>query len=575
MHTTLRLSVGQASDKGRKESNQDFHGALSPKEPLASLKGIALAVADGISSSSVSGEASEAAVRSFLEDYYCTSEAWTVKTSVERVMGAVNSWLHAQTQRSPFRYERDHGYVCTFSAVVFKGTVAHVFNVGDSRVYRVAGASLEQLTHDHRITGASGENFLARALGAAAHLELDYRAVPLAPGSTFVLATDGLFEYVTAAQIAETIREHADDFDAAARKLVKAAYDHGSPDNITLQLARVDALPETEKSGVLQELSELPLPPLLEARQRFDGYTVIREVHASHRSHVYLATEDDSGERVILKTPAIDLRADSALLERFLLEEWIARRIQSPHVLAPRTPRKQNFVYLATEYIEGCSLSQWMLDHPKPSIEQVRTLVEQIARGLHAFHKLEMLHQDLRPENILIDHSGTVKIIDFGSVHVAGIAEGFASERSEIAGTLQYTAPEYFLGEPGSNRSDLFSLGVITYQILSGRLPYGAEVPRSRTRQAQARLRYESVLNEDREIPAFVDDALRKAVHPEPAKRYAELSEFVFDLRHPNRAFLSRTRPPLIERAPVTFWKGVSAVLALIILLLLRKLMLK
>jgi serine/threonine protein kinase len=229
-------------------------------------------------------------------------------------------------------------------------------------------------------------------------------------------------------------------------------------------------------------------------------------------------------------------------------------------------------VYLATEYVEGRTLHQWMLDNPRASIEQVRSIVEQIARGLRAFHKLEMIHQDLRPENLLIDDAGTVKIIDFGSVHVAGIAESVGRERGEVAGTVQYAAPEYFLGEPGSSRSDLFSLGVITYQMLSGRLPYGAEVPKCRTRRAQANLRYESVLSESREIPAFVDDTLRKAVHPDPAKRYAELSEFVYDLRHPSPAFLSRTRAPLLERAPVTFWKGVSAVLALIILFLLFKL---
>ena len=93
IHTPLRVSLGQCSEKGRKPVNQDFHGVLLPSEPLATLKGISLALADGISSSSLSGEASEAAVRSFLEDYDCTSEAWSVKTSVERVTSAVNSWL--------------------------------------------------------------------------------------------------------------------------------------------------------------------------------------------------------------------------------------------------------------------------------------------------------------------------------------------------------------------------------------------------------------------------------------------------------------------------------------------------
>lgn len=569
MRATLRWTLGQASDKGRKETNQDFHGAALPKEPLASLKGACVAIADGISTSSVSAEASEAAVRNFLDDYYCTSEAWTVKTSVERVLNAANSWFYAQSQRSPQRYERDQGYVCTFSAVVFKGPTAHVFHVGDSRVYRLTTAGLEQLTHDHRLPGDGGESYLTRALGAAAHLELEYRAVPLEPGSTFVLATDGVFEHVEAARIAELVRDSASDLDRAAQSIIETAYDNGSPDNLTVQLVRIDALSDATASGLLEEFSDLPLPPVLEARARFDGYTVIREVHASHRSHVYLARDEATGEHVILKTPAIDLRADSALLERFVLEEWIARRVRSPHVVAPLPPRKRNFIYLATEYIEGRTLHQWMLDNPRPNIEQVRSIVEQIARGLRAFHKLEMVHQDLRPENLLIDEAGTVKIIDFGSVHVPGVAEG--SERTAVAGTIQYAAPEYFLGEPGSSRSDLFSLGVITYQMLSGRLPYGAEVPKCRTRRAQAALRYESVLSESREIPAFVDDTLRKAVHPDPAKRYAELSEFVFDLRHPSRAFLSRTRAPLLERAPLTFWKGVSAVLALIILLLLLK----
>jgi serine/threonine protein phosphatase PrpC/ribosomal protein L39E len=570
MHTSLRVSIGQHSDKGRKPTNQDFHGSLVPEEPLASLKGICVALADGISSSAVSADASEAAITGFLEDYYCTSEAWSVRTSVERVTSAANSWLHSQSLRSPYRYERDRGYVCTFSAVVLKASLAHVFHVGDTRVYCVKGSGLEQLTQDHRVRVSAQESHLSRALGAAAQLELDYLAVPVEQGSTLVLATDGVYEHVSDRQIAQLIAQHAPDLDDAARQIVRAAYDNGSPDNLTVQIVRVESLPSRAAPEILHE--ELPLPPLLESRMRFDGYTIIREVHASHRSHVYLAQDDETQEHVILKTPAIDLRSETALLERFLLEEWIARRIDNAHVLKPcRQTRKRSFVYLATEYIEGQTLRQWMIDHPKPDIEAVRRIVEQVALGMYAFHKLEMVHQDLRPENIMIDRSGTVKIIDFGAVHVAGIAELTSRSAAQpMLGTAQYSAPEYFLGEAGSSRSDLFSLGVITYQMLSGQLPYGAEVPKCRTKQAQMRLNYVSVLRKDREIPAWVDYAIRKAVHPDPARRYHELSEFVFDLRHPSQAFLRRTRPPLLERNPVQFWKWTSGVLLLVIAVLLR-----
>src|ERR1700744_5185053 len=122
MSRALKISVGQHSDKGRKTANQDFHGILIPEEPLLGLKGIAVVLADGISSSNVSHVASESAVKSFLTDYYCTSETWSVKTSAQRVLSATNAWLHSQTRRSQYAYDRDKGYVCTFSALVLRST---------------------------------------------------------------------------------------------------------------------------------------------------------------------------------------------------------------------------------------------------------------------------------------------------------------------------------------------------------------------------------------------------------------------------------------------------------------------
>src|SRR5258708_33185689 len=111
MSRKLQISVGQYSDKGRKAANQDFHGVLIPAEPLLSSKGIAIVLADGISSSNVSHIASESAVKSFLTDYYCTSESWSVKMSAQRVLAATNSWLHSQTRRSHYAHYRTNGYV--------------------------------------------------------------------------------------------------------------------------------------------------------------------------------------------------------------------------------------------------------------------------------------------------------------------------------------------------------------------------------------------------------------------------------------------------------------------------------
>jgi serine/threonine protein phosphatase PrpC/predicted Ser/Thr protein kinase len=571
MSSQLKISAGQYSDKGRKEINQDFHGIYIPQEPLLTSKGIAIALADGISSSEVSQIASETAVKSFLTDYFCTSEVWSVKKSAQQVLIATNSWLHSQSRQSQHRYDKDKGYVCTLSAIVIKSTTAHILHVGDSRIYRLRGDALEQLTKDHRHWVSQDKSHLSRALGISQELEIDYHALPVEQGDIFLLVTDGIYEYVDPGHLINLIHENEDELDKAAQEIVDKAYAQGSTDNLTAQVVRVDELPSQDTNAIYQQLTELPFPPILEARMMFDGYQIIREVHASSRSHVYLAVESETNTQVIIKTPSIDLRPDPAYLERFLMEEWIARRINSAYVLKPcLQTKKRNYLYIVTEFIDGQTLTQWMIDNPKPDLEIVRGIVEQIAKGLLAFHRMEMLHQDLRPENIMIDSTGTVKIIDFGSTRVAGIMEITTPiERTDLLGTAQYTAPEYFLGESGTPRSDMFSLGVITYQMLTGKLPYGTQVAKSRTKAAQNKLNYHSVLHDECEVPAWIDEALRKVVHPNPYKRYEELSEFIYDLRHPNKAFLNKTRPPLMESNPVLFWKSVSFVLTVIIAMLL------
>jgi serine/threonine protein phosphatase PrpC len=571
MPRELTISIGQHSDRGRKDTNQDFHGALIPTEPLLSLKGIAVVIADGISSSAVSGEASESAVKSFLTDYYCTSESWSVKTSAQRVIAATNSWLQSQTQRGRYHYDKDRGYVCTLSAMVIRARAAHLFHVGDSRIYRVSDRALEQLTTDHRVVISSEQSYLARALGVNPQIEIDYQVLQIDDGDVFILATDGVYDFVSARFITSAIADHAGDLDAAARLIVDEAYAQNSPDNLTVQIVRIDAVPDGEASDIL--MPQLPLPPLLEARAVFDGYRIVRELHGSSRSHIYLAVDVESGEQVVIKIPSIDLRDDPVYLKRFMIEEWVARRIDSAHVLKPcRQSRKRNYLYIVAEFIEGQTLKQWMLDNPKPDLETVRGITEQIARGLQAFHRMEMIHQDIRPDNIMIDKTGTVKIIDFGSTRVNGVAEADSpGKHSDILGTPQYTAPELFFGKRATSQSDLYALGTLTYQMLSGTLPYGAEVAKATNAAQHRKLRYRSLLNNASDIPEWIDGVLRKAVHADPAKRYDELSEYVYDLRNPKAEFLNPSTVPLLERNPNMVWKGLSLLLAITVIVLLSR----
>ncbi|MCJ2014425.1 bifunctional protein-serine/threonine kinase/phosphatase [Methylobacterium sp. J-076] len=577
MARTLTVTIGQHSERGRKDANQDFHGALVPEGAALRLKGIAAAVADGISSSALGAMASETAVKSFLSDYYATPDTWSVRHAAKRVLAATNSWLHAQTRRAAGPGDPDRGCVTTFSALVLRSRTAHVFHAGDTRICRVVGRTLEQITEDHRVVISAQETYLGRALGAGAQVEIDCAVVPVQVGDVFVLTSDGVHEHLPPRDIALAIAGAGDDLQGAARRIVDAAYELGSEDNLTALIVRVDGLPEGEPGEIVGEVGDLPPAPLLDPPTRFDGYDILRRLHAGGRGHVYLATDLESGARVALKVPGVELRGDRDYLRHFAMEEWIARRLDSPHVLKAHTrdgPRSH--LYTVMRYVEGRTLAQWMADHREPDLEAVRGLVEQIARGLQAFHRREMVHGDLRPENVLIDSAGTVQIIDFGATRVAGLVEdGGYTDDALPQGAVQYTAPECLLGHPPSPGADIFALGILAYQMLTGRLPYGGDAARARTARRQRRLRYVSARHARPLLPAWIDGALRRATHPDPQRRYEVLSEFVHDLRHPNPALTETRGVPLIERDPLLFWRGLSlvlgvAVVALAALLVLR-----
>ena len=570
----LQVSIGQHSLAGAHAENQDFHGAFVPRGGLLASKGVALALADGISSSRVSQQASAMAVRTFLDDYFATSEAWTVRRAAHCVLAATNAWLHGQTQAGDGRLDKDRGYVCTFSALVLKGRKLHLFHVGDSRIFRLHPQALEQLSEDHRIALSASESYLARALGTAAHVDIDHRSWEAAPGEVYLLATDGAYSQLTATEINQALAQHPDDLDAAAAQLVERACAAGSDDDATLQILRIDALPDADSPQALLRREHLALPPPLAPRLAFEGFTVVRELQVSARSHVHLASDDASGQPVVLKTPSVDLRNDPHYLDSFVLEEWVARRVDSPHVIkAWNGDRPRRHLYVAMEYIEGQTLAQWLTDHPAPPLEAVRDLIVQAAQGLQALHRRDMLHRDLRPENLMLDRQGTVKLIDLANVHVAGLAESAGQPVAELPpGTLQYMAPECLLGEESSVRSDLFSLAAIAYRMLTGQLPYGLAIARIRSPQELKNLRYIPLRHHRPDLPAWLDAVLAKALQPDPGKRQEVVSEFAHDLQQPAPEFSKIQRVPLLERDPVRFWKILSGLLGLcvFILLLLR-----
>ncbi|OEY96873.1 bifunctional protein-serine/threonine kinase/phosphatase [Acinetobacter qingfengensis] len=566
----LNIELGQYSDQGKKNSNQDFYGALIPDGNTMLNKGACFAIADGISSSNVSHIASETAISNFLLDYYSTPDSWRVKTSAERVITACNAWLYAQTQQSQGRYDKDRGYVCTFSALVVQADQAHIFHIGDARIYRLQAEQLQQLSRDHRIWLSSQESYLSRALGVGQKVEIDYEQIKIYQDDLFILMTDGVYEFINDNDLKKILLQQH-DLNVAAKMIVEHANQQGSQDNLTIQLIRINHITETSTTFIADDM-QYTFAPILSIGQEFEGYVIHDVLHHNHRSCVYLASDPATKQQLVIKTPAMDIQKNPILLEQFMLESWIARRLNHPCLMhAYPHHRPKNYLYQTLQYFPGQTLQQWLIsqkNHIDPDF--IIYLIEQVAKGLNVMHRMEMLHQDIRPENILINNAQQICIIDFGSTVVQGLLVFKPHDHQQLPlGTLAYMAPEYFLNEAATIQSDLYSLAAMTYYLLSRQLPYATDVAKCNSKKQLKQLNYQSILKYRPDLPDWMDLALSKALALNMDQRYDALSEFIYDLKHPNTQLMSKIKRPLIQRNPVLFWQSVSALLFCTLLILL------
>ena len=567
LSSSLRISFAQLSDAGAKQDNQDTVGARIPDGALLTHKGIAMAVADGVSSSLAAKQASQAAVTGFLSDYYATPETWRTQTSASRVIQALNRHLWSLSRNSVLQ----EGYLTTFSSLILKADTGFVFHVGDSRVYRLRAGMLERLTRDHNQRIDRKTTYLTRALGADPALEIDIDSFELEAGDLYLLTTDGIHDLLTDPEIQALSEAWMAEPEQLTRHLLGAALARGSQDNLSVQVCRIDSKGTMSRDDSVQALAQLPFPPVLEVGQSLDGLTVKAILHESERSQIYkVATED--GRMLAMKTPSSRYEDDPAYIERFVQESWIGSRISSPHVVrVVESARARSCLYYLTEYIAGPTLADLIRQRAPFAIPDALEIIEQLIRGVRALHRRETLHQDLKPANIIMGRGGAV-IVDFGSCAVAGLAEVKAPfMRDKVLGTLEYSAPEHRTGSKPGETADQFSLGAICYEMLTGEKPYGdryAEVTNPKTLQS---LTYIPASRINPLVPVWLDKAIEKSLSLSPMRRYEALSEWLTDLRRPNPEWLSLREQPLIERDPLRFWKIFAAVgwaLSLVLLFL-------
>jgi serine/threonine protein phosphatase PrpC len=551
----VKASAGFASDTGPRPRNEDFAGAVFGWELPRPRRDVVAAIADGIGGAKGGRVAAETAVRGFLDGFCDLPETMEVRRAAATVISSLNGWINSQGQRDP----ELAGMGCTFTALVLRGRVAHVLHVGDTRAYRLRGERLTCLTIDHvREDGSGRSNILNRALGVETEVRLDYGAQPIALHDRFLLCSDGVFGVLRPETIADILRERSAS-DDSARALVAAALDAGSSDNRTALVLDVVELPSAESADIGAAIMQLPLIPVPVDGETVDGFVLKVLVSDGRYSRLFGAIDEVEGGEVVLKFPKPQVAAVATYHAAFVREAWVGARVNSPWVgrVIELPPGRQTCLYTVMPLYQGELLATRIARRPLLGLEEGRNIAIKLARGIAALHRAGIIHRDIKPDNVILENNGSLKLIDLGVVRVPGL-EDFPPE--DIPGTAAYMAPEMFTGEPGNEATDMYALGVTLFRAFTGEFPYGnldaVSPPRRRRPTPLAELRPD--------LPAWLQSALGRAIATDPAERFRDMNELALEMETgPVRAPVEASQPPtLYQRYPVQFWQSVAALLA-------------
>lgn len=544
----LSATVGHASFAGPGGANQDFAAAATPESPEHAFRGAFLALADGVGKGQGGGALAEHAVRSLVSDWYATPDTWGPRRALEMLFSQTN--LQAR-QSHP-------GAACTLTALALCGRTLHLAHVGDSRAVLLRESSLRRLTVDHVWDNPDFRNVLHRAIGLDEALTPQHASLELSPGDVLLLCSDGIHAFLTEEDLAECLHLEPE---AAALELAVRAGRKGSHDDCTALVCRIDSLPAPGETRLPDQDTELPPFPTPLVGVEVDNFRLVKRLGQSRNSQVWLCTDLTSQRECVLKIPAPFVCESPEDRLAFLREEWVGRRIQHPSVVPVLSlvPGRRKHLYYAMPCIEGHSLREELDRHPG-GLEAARVCdwARELCDALLALHRQGVLHGDLKPDNLLLDHSGKIHLIDLGISRIESL------DSDAGAGTPSYMAPELFEGAPCTEASEVFALGVTLHELLTGRLPWGEIEPFQKPRfgPAQPPSRWNPSL------PAWIETLLLKCLAVNPDERYEVVTQVIFALERQHLSLRTSGLPDpqrhALRRRLLIGWSVVATVLALL-----------
>ncbi len=547
----MKIDYGEFSAIGPvRPHNEDFLRFWEAEsEDARRTRGAIALLADGVGGQGDGEVASRLAVETALRIFREADPATTDNQLLWRMFNAANLAVY---DASMTRGGADR-MATTLTVLLFRRNEVAIGHVGDARAYLVRQGQIRQLTTDHTyvamqlkmslISKADAmaselRALLTRSIGANPTIQVDYARSMLRSHDIVLQCTDGLHGCVTENEL----RDHVSRLPPpeACERLVRLAEKRGAEDNISVQVLRVESVQRVGYyRGSVAYYAPLPttVPNELQVGQVLDERFEITDVISrSGMSSVFKATDLKSGSPVALKVPLLKLESEPAFYSRFEREEEIGRALDHPGILkiVPVDPNERSRPYLVMEYLEGQTLDELMQRvRPMPEEDALR-IASRLCDALDYLHRHEVVHRDLKPQNVMLCHDGSLRIMDFG------IAKAGASRRitfggfTPTMGTPDYMAPEQVKGQRGDERTDIYSLGAILYEMLTGRVPFEGQ---NAYTVMNARLAGDPIAPRTHtpSLRPEVEEIVLHAMAREPADRYPSAAAFKADLDAPER----------------------------------------
>jgi serine/threonine protein kinase len=381
-------------------------------------------------------------------------------------------------------------------------------------------------------------------------------------GDYLIQCSDGLYACITDDEILEIVT-HATP-EEACKQLIELAERRKTSDNLSVQVAVIDSVTQVRYYRGLPIYDEPP-PTMTETElgqvldDRFELQSVISR---SGMASIFKALDHQTGEIVAVKVPFMQFESDPAFFSRFQREEEIGKMLQHPNILRMiSVDGKKSRPYIAMELLEGKTLRQVMRSYGVTPVAEALIITSQICDALAYMHEKGIVHRDLKPENIMLLKGGGLRIMDFGIAKAEGLRRLTFAGFSPSMGTPDYMAPEQVKGKRGDARTDIYALGAMLYEMVTGSPPFDGANPYL---IMNARLGGDPIAprKRNKELSPHVEEIILHAMEQSPDDRYATAAEMKADLDAPDNVSLTgrheRLRPPMVWN---TKWRTARLVI--------------